>query len=65
MLYTLIIITALSGTDHRSGGNVHTESVPGFTTEQACLNAARNLKFPTSHRDFQITYATSCVKNTI
>jgi len=65
MLYTLIIITALSGSDYRSGGSVNTESIPGFTTEQACVNASKKLNFPTTYRDFRISYSTSCIPMSI
>lgn len=65
MLYTLIIITALSGSDYRSGGSVQTASVPGFTTEQACVNAAKNLKYPQTLGQHRISYSTSCVAMSI
>ena len=65
MLYTLVIMMALSGADHRSGGSVNTHSVSGFTTKQACENAAKNLSYPTTYRGFKISYTTSCVAMSI
>ena len=47
MLYTLIIVTALIPTyDYRSGGNLSTYSVPGFSSEAACLDAAKRVQIP-------------------
>lgn len=65
MLYTLVIMMALSGSDHRSGGSVDTHSVSGFTTKQACENAVKKLHYPQTYRDFKISYTTSCVAMSI
>lgn len=66
MLYTLIIVTIIQGYDFRSGGGINVHSVPGFTTEQACLNAAKEVKLPAQSSEY-FTYksTTTCVSNTI
>lgn len=66
MLYTLIIVTVIQGFDFRSGGGIDVHSVPGFTTEQACLNAAKEVKLPAQDSKY-FTYksTTACVPNTI
>jgi len=43
MLYTLIIIAALYPS-YQSGAGVSVHSVPGFSTEQACINVHPALK---------------------
>lgn len=45
MLYTLIIVAALYP-DYKVGGGVSVHSVPGFSTEQACKNAAYKVALP-------------------
>lgn len=65
MIYTLIIMMSLSGGDYRSGGSVTVESIKGFTSEQACKNAANKLKYPNTTQDFRISYTTTCVSMSI
>lgn len=39
MMYTLILFGVLHGYTSQSGNALTIEHVPGFTTEQACINA--------------------------
>ena len=62
--YTLVVILAAYPL-FQNGGVSTSVVVPGFTTEQACLNAAKKIKIPepTSRVDQRFTAA--CVPNTI
>lgn len=60
-MYTLILITALLPTDYRTGGNLSSSHVPGFSTKQACVNAGNSLVIPSSrYSDSKIIF--TCVK---
>lgn len=45
--YTLLIITLnLAGTGVGKSVNQSSVTIPGFTTEQACINAGERVKIP-------------------
>lgn len=64
MLYTLIIMMAMSGGAVRPGG-VTVESIQGFQTEQACENAKRKLTYPRSDSYTLLSYTATCVPMSI
>ncbi len=65
MLYTLIIMLSVSTPFNQTGSGVTVESLPGFTSHQACLNAAKNLEYPKTLGHHRISYSTSCVAMSI
>ena len=67
MLYTLVIISTLYGYDYRSAGSVNTAVVPGFSTEQACINAANKVKLvkPVDKNNQGIVVDTVCVSKDV
>lgn len=65
MLYTLVIMMAVSHPFNQTGSGVTVQSVKGFTTEQACNNAAKKLKYPQTLGRHQISYTTSCIAMSI
>lgn len=63
MLYTLVLVTALIPTyAYKSGGSISPAFLPGFTTEQACINAGKKIMIP-GNGEYHKTVATfTCVK---
>ena len=63
MLYTLIIMTALVPTLSADGGvSLQVTHVPGFSTEQACINAGNKLPIPANARYHETKAIFTCVK---
>lgn len=60
MLYTLIIVTSMAGR-YDAGVDVTYAAIPGFSTEQACLNAANKIPNPTPQEYFNILTTKTCV----
>lgn len=61
MLYTLIII-AVMYPGSQQGGVIEIKSIPGFTTEQACINAANKISLPGEQTVFtRAALSTRCV----
>lgn len=62
-MWTLVIVTTLSHFDDVGSVSVH--SVSGFSTEQACLNAANKLILPSKNGYGDLKYALTCVSKDV
>lgn len=58
-MWTLVIVTTLSY--FGDVGSVSVHSVNGFSTEQACLNAANKLMLPSKNGYSDLKSALTCV----
>lgn len=63
-MWTLIIII-MAYPDYKHGGLGTSVVVPGFTTEQACINAARKINIPAPNNNVTQRFTTACVNKDV
>lgn len=61
MLYTLVLVTALIPQYGQAGGNVSSNSIKGFSTEQACINAGNKITIPAGSDRYTTKVVFTCV----
>jgi hypothetical protein len=60
MVNYVLVLIMLGHPGYKAGGYATSVVVEGFTSEQACKNAAEKLKVP-SHPDLEVSYTKQCL----
>lgn len=60
--FTLILTTAIFGSNHNSGSSISTTQVTGFATYDECMDAGRDARIPADRKYFETDKVYSCVK---
>lgn len=60
--FTLILTTAIFGSNYMSGAAISTTHVPGFATYEDCMEAGKNARIPADRQYFETDKVYSCVK---